>query len=185
MFNRSGHSSGALAMSAAIGLGAGLLANVARKTVVQAPTLFAGNWADALAAEHAATLELFDALEDTTTEDAGERTAFLTQLKHVLGKHALQEENAIYPALRLHGLADHSDELNKEHALVKSYLYELTEMKRSDPAWLPKAGELRRALEPHMREEEQTVFPSLRAKLSEDENKRLTSAMNKEGFKLA
>ena len=58
-------------------------------------------------------------------------------------------------------------------------------MKRSDPAWMPKARELRRALEPHMREEEQTVFPSLRAKLSEVENKRLTSAMNKEGLKLA
>jgi hemerythrin superfamily protein len=185
MLHKSNHSRGALALSAAIGLGAGIVANFARKAVVQSPTLFGGNWADALTAEHEATLELFDALDETTIEDTGTITSLLTQIKHALGKHAFQEENAIYPALRQHGLAERSDELNQEHALVKSYLYQLTETERSDPTWLPKAQELRTALEAHMREEEQVVFPSLRKQLSDDENKRLTSAMNREGFKLA
>ena len=58
-------------------------------------------------------------------------------------------------------------------------------MKRSDPAWLTTARELREKLEPHMRDEEDVVFPALREKLSDEENKRLTIAMNKEGFKLA
>ncbi|MBM3928173.1 MAG: hemerythrin domain-containing protein, partial [Sphingomonadales bacterium] len=39
--------------------------------------------------------------------------------------------------------------------------------------------------EDHMREEEQELFPKLKAKLSAERNKQLTMAMNKEGFKLA
>lgn len=170
---------------AALGLGAGLVANLARKAAVQAPTAFAGDWASALAAEHKAALKVFDALEATDTSDTGKRTALLADLKHAIGRHAFQEENVIYPALREHGLAPSEAELAKEHADVKHFLFRLTEMSRDDAQWLPTLRELRAAIEPHMAEEENEVFPQLAAKLSEEDNAALFKAMNKEGFKLA
>src|SRR3546814_12227658 len=57
---------------------------------------------------------LFDKLRDTEPGASGRRTVLLTQLKHALGKHALEEENAIYPALRLAGMDAEADALNDE-----------------------------------------------------------------------
>lgn len=169
----------------AVGVGIGLLANFARKAAVQAPTAFSGDWAQALANEHKAALKIFDALEKTTERDVGKRTMLLTQLKHAVGKHAFQEENTIYPALRDHGLAEAEGSLEKEHADVKHFFFRLTEMERSDPEWLPTLRAFRAAIEPHMIEEEKVVFPQLQSKLSEGENHALFKAMNQEGFKLA
>jgi hemerythrin superfamily protein len=183
MFTQSSKSS--LALTAALGVGAGLLANMARKAAVQAPTALAADWAEALAAEHRAALAIFDALAATDEDETGRRTTLLTQLKHAIGKHAFQEENAIYPALRDHGLAPAEAELTQEHADVKHFLFQLSAMGASDPQWMPTVRALRAAVEPHMAEEENEIFPQLRDRLSEDENRALARAMNREGYKLA
>ena len=60
-----------------------------------------------------------------------------------------------------------------------------TEMPRDDAQWLPTLRALRAAIEPHMAEEENEVFPQLAARLSDEDNAALFKAMNKEGFKLA
>jgi len=176
---------GGLAGAAAAGLVVGVAANLIRKAAVQTPSILAGNWADALAAEHAATLKLLDALQATGETNTVRRSLLLAQLKHAIGKHALQEENAIYPALREHGLADSPEKLNSEHGTIKFFLFRLSEMPKDDSAWLGVVAELRAVIEPHMREEEQVVFPQLRGKLSDERNKHLTLAMHREGLKLA
>jgi hemerythrin-like domain-containing protein len=183
MFTQSSKSS--LALTAALGVGAGLLANVARKAAVQAPTALAGDWAEALAAEHRAALAIFDLLEATDDDETSRRTTLLAQLKQAIGKHAFQEENVIYPALRDHGLAPTEAELTREHADVKHFLFQLSALERGDPQWLPTVRALRSAIEPHMTQEENEIFPQLRERLSDDENRALARAMNKEGFKLA
>ena len=68
---------------------------------------------------------------------------------------------------------------------MKQYFFDLTEMPRNDPAWLPKLKEFRGLIESHMREEEDELFPKLRDQLSDEQNKHITAAMNKEGLKLA
>ena len=173
------------AIGAAAGFAAGLFVGLARKLAVQAPTALAGDWDQALAAEHAATLKIFDALEATTEADVSKRTVLLTQLKHALGKHALQEENAVYATMRDKAMTEGADHLNHEHGYVKQFLFDLTELSRSDAQWLPKLREFRMMIEKHMREEEQDLFPKLKAQLSADENKHLTVMMNREGLKLA
>lgn len=173
------------AAAAAAGVLAGIAATVGRKAAVQGLAAMNGDWFDALKAEHKAVLALFDRLEATSSADKGKRTTLLTQIRHALGKHALEEENAVYPALRDHGDKEQADRLNHEHGYVKQYLYDLENMPRDDARWLPKASELRRDLEKHMMEEEQRLFPALRAQLGKEENAKLTHAMNKEGFKLA
>lgn len=174
-----------VAIGAATGVVAGLLANFLRKAAVQAPTVMAGRWDKALAAEHAAALKIFDLLEKTKDKDTARRAFLLMQLKHAISKHAFQEENVVYAMMRDQGLTEAADHLNHEHGYVKQYFFDLTEMAKDDPAWLPKLKEFRVLIESHMREEEQDLFPKLRDQLSETQNKHITAAMNKEGLKLA
>lgn len=178
-------STGALLGAAAAGVALGVAAMIGRKVAVQAPTVLAGDWDQALAAEHAATLKIFDAIEATTIENTTKRAILLAQLKHALAKHALQEENAVYPALRDAGEVDAADSLNKDHGYVKQYLYELTNCPRDSERFLQIVRKFRVDIEKHVAEEENELFPSLKAKLSDEANKALTKAMNKEGFKLA
>jgi len=178
-------STGALIGAAAAGVAVGLMANLGRKVAVQAPTKLAGEWDEALKAEHAATLKLFDALQATTEKNTTKRSMLLMQLKHALAKHALQEENAVYPALRDAGQKGEADHLNHDHGYVKQYLYDLENMPKESPAFLTKVAEFRSTIEQHVNEEENTIFPTLKAKLSPEKNKALTALMNKEGFKLA
>jgi iron-sulfur cluster repair protein YtfE (RIC family) len=174
-----------IAGAAAGGAALGLLALFGRKAVVQAPTVLAGNWDDALAAEHAATLKVFDSIEATDESAAMRRNMLLAQLKHALTKHAIEEENVIYPALREAGQTEAADALNRDHGYVKQYLYELENTPTASPDWITKVRQFRADIEKHMREEEAHLFPMLRAQLSEEKNKALTLAMNKEGFKVA
>lgn len=180
-----GSSLGALAGAATAGVALGVLAMLGRKAVVQAPTALAGDWDVALAAEHKATLKLFDALQATDDHATTKRSILLTQLKHALAKHALEEENVIYPALREAGEVAGADELNAEHGYVKQYLYELDNVPNDSAAFLATVAKFRADIEDHMREEEEELFPRLKAKLDAAKNKHLTVAMNKEGFKLA
>jgi hemerythrin superfamily protein len=181
----SGGATGAMIGAAAAGVAVGLMANLGRKTAVQAPTFLAGEWDEALKAEHAAVMKLFDALQATTDKNTTKRSMLLMQMKHALAKHALQEENAVYPALRDAGQTGEADHLNHDHGYVKQYLYDLENMPKESPAFLTKVAEFRRAIEEHVNEEENQIFPSLKAKLSPEKNKALTALMNKEGFKLA
>jgi hemerythrin superfamily protein len=176
---------GAMIGAAAAGLAVGLVANIARKFAVQSPTMLSGEWDQALANEHKLTLKVFDAIEATTEKNTTKRATLLMNLKHMLAKHALEEENTVYPAMRETGDVEAADHLNKDHGYVKQYLYELTDMPNDAPAWIEKVRQFRTEIEAHMREEETTLFPRLKAKLTPERNKELTVAMNKEGFKLA
>jgi ElaB/YqjD/DUF883 family membrane-anchored ribosome-binding protein/hemerythrin superfamily protein len=170
---------------AALGLLAGLAANFGRKMLVQAPSALAGDWFDALKAEHRLALGLFDKLQGTDNTQIRQRNVLLTQLKHALGKHAFTEENVIYPALRAWGDKADADKLNHDHGYVKQYLYELEELDNASPAFLETVGNFRSALESHIREEESAIFPPLHAALGKAGNAKVTAQANKEGFKLA
>ena len=176
---------GTAILAGAAGLVVGLLVNPARKLAVQGPTMLMGEWDEALAAEHKAALKVVDLMESTDTSNTARRKLHLAQLKHMIGKHAFQEENTVYATMRQRGLLEPAKHLNEEHGQIKRLLFELTEMPKDDPRWIGTVGELRGLLEPHMAEEERELFPKLRDALNEDENAQLTKAMNKEGLKLA
>jgi len=176
---------GAFIGAAAFGVAAGLAANLGRKIAVQGVTAAAGDWMEGLKAEHRMTLKIFDTLQKTTESQVKRRAMLLMQLKHALGKHAFQEENVVYPAMRQNGQTEAADGLSHDHGYVKQYLFELTETPKDSPTWLAKVQAFRADLEKHIREEEDVLFPSLHAALGEAGNKHVTLAMNKEGFKLA
>jgi iron-sulfur cluster repair protein YtfE (RIC family) len=176
---------GVLAAAAVAGAAVGFAANYGRKFLVQGMGAMAGDWFEALKAEHEATLGLFDKIEATSDDQTTARSHLLAKLKYALGKHAHQEENVIYPALREANSAHDADALNSEHGYVKTYLYELERLPNDSPEWLARVRDFRSMLQEHMRMEEDEVFPAFRNTLSEAQNAKLTAMMNKEGLKMA
>lgn len=171
-------------LGAGLGAGAAILGIFGRKLAMQATTMLAGDWDEALAAEHKATLAVFDKLLALGPKDTVRCNLLLGHLKHALSRHALEEENAIYPAMRDAGLKPDADKLNADHGYVKQYLYDLTNI--TDPeSFQSLLKEFRKEISRHIKEEETMLFPRLKARLDADANKALTIAMNKEGLKLA
>jgi hemerythrin superfamily protein len=182
---QNGSALGRLAAGAAFGLVAGLALPHARKAVMQGPSIAAGGWMDALIAEHRMVEKSFEALLTTTDKEMAKREMLLTKIAYALTKHAIEEENVVYPALAEHGHPDQARHSIEEHGRVKTFIYDLRRISSTDPAWIGKARELWTALQQHVREEEQEIFPVLHRALSDEENSRLTRMMNWEGFKVA
>ncbi len=185
LFDWNGDNAGVLIGAAMAGAAVGLAANVGRKLFIQFGASPGGDWLDSLKAEHEMTLAIFDKIEATEDDQTMMRSHLLAKLKYALTKHALEEENVVYPALRQANEAEEADELNSDHGYVKTYLYELENMPNDDPEWIARVRDFRAMIEEHMREEENDIFPRLRSRLSDEQNAKITSAMNKEGFKFA
>ena len=183
--SHTGNGLGRLAAGAALGLVAGLAIPQARKLAMQGPSLAAGDWKDALIAEHRLVEKLFDQLLATDEGEMLKREALLTKLAYALNKHAIEEENVIYPALSEAAFADQAKHLAGEHLEAKTFVYDLRRISSKDPQWLGKARELWTRLEAHMREEEDEIFPAFHGALSSEENAKLTAMMNWEGLKVA
>ena len=184
-FNWTNANTGVLVGAAVAGAALGLAANMGRKLFVQMASASSGDWMDALITEHNMALAIFDKIEETDDGQTGQRSALLAKLKYALSKHAIQEEMVIYPALRQANEAEEADHLGEDHGYVKTYLYELETMPKDDPQWIARVRDFRTMIEEHMREEENDVFPAFRNKLSDDQNAKITTMMNKEGFKFA
>jgi iron-sulfur cluster repair protein YtfE (RIC family) len=176
---------GVIAGAALAGAAIGIAANVGRKLFVQFSSGATGDWFNALKTEHQLTLALFDKIEATDDSQTLTRSHLLMKLKYALDKHAVEEENIVYPALREANFAHDADALNSEHGYVKTYLYELETLPKGSPDWLARVRDFRAMIQEHMRMEEDEVFPRFREALSPEQNARITSMMNKEGFKVA
>lgn len=179
--NNTGPLLGALAAGAAIGVGA----NWARKFLMQQTEAMAGDWDDVLAAEHKATLATFDVLLGTDESETMKRTMLVKKLSYALEKHAHMEESVVYPALRLANDAADADHLEHEHGYIKTFLYQLDNMAKDSPEFLPKVREFRNLVAEHARMEEDQVFPRFKNGISEEKTKKINSLMNKEGMKMS
>lgn len=177
--------SGALVSAAIAGAAIAVAANLGRKAVMQGMSAAAGDWDEVLAAEHDAALLIFDKLLATDDAQTFKRTMLVKKLTHALDKHAHEEEHVVYPALREANEAHDADVLEGEHGYVKTFLYDLNEMEKGLPDFLPKVREFRAMIEAHMRMEEEQVFPRFKRELSAEQNAKITGLVNKEGFKMA
>ncbi|WP_334161443.1 hemerythrin domain-containing protein [Phenylobacterium sp.] len=176
---------GRLATGAALGLMAGLAIPHARKAVMQGPSLAAGDWVAALTAEHRMVEKMFEQLLKTRDDEMLKREMLLTKIAYALTKHAIEEENVIYPALAENARTDQSHHLTEDHAEVKTFIYDLRRTSSTDPRWLIKARAFWTQLQEHMREEEDEIFPAFRDALPPEENAKLFKMLNWEGFKVA
>ena len=184
-FRWSGAQTGIIVGAAVAGAAVGMAANMGRKLFVQFASTGGASWDEALATEHRMTLLTFDRIEATDDSQTTLRAQLLAKLKYQLTKHALEEENVVYPALRQANSAHDADALEGEHGYVKTYLYELENLAKDSPEWLARVRDFRAMLEEHIRMEEDEVFPAFKQVMSEEQNAKLTARMNKEGFKMA
>lgn len=186
LFNWNSGSTGVLVGAAVAGAAVGLAANAGRKMFMQLTSGgITGDWFEAIKAEHQLTRTIFDKIEATDDRQTMMRSHLLAKLKYALTKHALEEENVLYPALRQANRTQDADHLGEEHSYVKTYLYELETLPNDSPEWLARVRDFRSMIEDHMREEENEVFPRFHETLSDEQNVRITTMMNKEGYKFA
>lgn len=177
--------SGPIFGAALAGAAIGLAANYGRKLIMQTIESAAGEWDEILAAEHDATLAIFDKMLATDATQTFKRKMLLMKLTHALDKHSHQEEMVVYPALREANIEVEADQLEKEHGKVKTFLYELGNMPADAPNWLEKVREFRSLIFRHAQMEEEQVFPGFKSELSEEQNERITSLVNRDGFWMA
>jgi len=171
--------------AALAGVAIGLAANYGRKAIMQGLEAAAGDWDEILAAEHDMALAIFDKMLATDTSQTFKRKMLLMKLTHALDKHAHQEEMVVYPALREANETVDADHLEGEHGYIKTFIYELNEMGPDAPNWLEKVREFRQLVSSHAHMEEEEVFPSFKQSLSEEQNARVTSLVNRDGFWMA
>jgi hemerythrin superfamily protein len=173
-------------IAAAIGGAAiGFAANYGRKALMQGMEAAAGDWDEILAAEHDMALAIFDKMLATDETQTFKRKMLLMKLTHALDKHAHQEEMVVYPALREANEAVSADQLEGEHGYIKTFIYELNEMGPDGSNWLEKVREFRDLVSRHAHMEEEEVFPAFKKDMTEEQNARVTSLVNRDGFWMA
>ena len=180
-----GGNAGPVFGAALAGVAIGLAANFGRKALMQGMEAVAGDWDEILAAEHDMALAIFDKMLATDETQTFKRKMLMMKLTHALDKHAHQEEMVVYPALREAGIRVEADQLETEHGEVKTYLYQLQELGPDAPNWLEKVREFRTLISRHAHMEEEQVFPKFKQDLSEDQDARITSLVNRDGFWMA
>jgi hemerythrin superfamily protein len=180
-----GDNAGPLIGAALAGVALGFAANFGRKAMMQGMAAAAGDWDEILAAEHDATLALFDKMLATDETQTFKRKMLLTKLCYSLDKHAYEEEMVIYPALRQANETVDAEHLEHEHGSVKTFLYELGQMPADAPNWLEKVREFRELISSHARMEEEQVFPRFKDELTDKQNARITDMVNRDGFWMA
>jgi hemerythrin superfamily protein len=180
-----GEGAGPVIAAAIGGAAIGFAANYGRKFLMQGMEAAAGDWDEILANEHDMALAVFDKMLATDQSQSFKRKMLFMKLGHALDKHAHQEEMVVYPALRQANNETEADQLEVEHGHVKTFLYELERMGTDAPNWLEKVREFRALVAEHAHMEEEQVFPRFKQSMSEEQNAKITSMVNRDGFWMA
>lgn len=168
------------AATAALGAGTGL-AGCQSLGMSGQGSAASGDWFELVRVEHRAADKLFQQV--LSADDPAARAQLQMKLADALKRHALEEENALYPALQMAGLRAEPQQLYAEHSQMKVLLAELDMMPKNHPQWMRRAQELRTLVQQHVQEEETRIYPSFRQKLSAEQNAMITAMYRREGAK--
>ncbi len=118
--------------------------------------------------EHRTLLSLLDRMEHLPATGWAKRKLLFLAFKRTIGKHAMAEEDIIYPLLKTQAERhEATQKLYREHASMKIHLFELEAAIHENEEWSAAVRALRTEIEPHAREEEETEFPRLRELLDQ------------------
>lgn len=103
------------------------------------------------------------------------------RVKRALAKHAMAEEDAVYPLICEETFSrQQAEHLYAEHGEMKMLLYRIENCVRRKSDWREPVTKLRDMIERHAREEEEVEFPKLRAALAESQRKELSMQIERE-----
>ena len=108
--------------------------------------------------DHRKVAELFDQIEND--DDPAMQENIFARIKQELTVHSEVEENYFYPlVLKYEETEELTIEAIEEHKEVKDLLEQLESMSSDDDEWKDTIQELRVAVEHHVDEEENELFP--------------------------
>jgi iron-sulfur cluster repair protein YtfE (RIC family) len=136
---------------------------------------------DRLIQDHRRILSVLDRMLDVPEDRRAERAKLFLSLKRTLAKHALAEEDIVYPALHddVHDV-EQTKHLYDEHADMKIHLFELERMLMNNENWNRRVESLRDLVQRHVRDEEEIEFPKLRQYLDDQRKRTLSQNIQRE-----
>jgi iron-sulfur cluster repair protein YtfE (RIC family) len=120
--------------------------------------------------DHRAVDDLFERIEKSGENASKTRRQLFDKLRQELELHTQVEERIVYPDFKKHsGVKDFIGEALEEHGEVKKMLQQLGRMEPGEKDWSARLAELKGAVQHHVREEEQKIFPAARREIGEQE----------------
>jgi hemerythrin superfamily protein len=136
---------------------------------------------ESLIRQHGLLLSLLSQMEQTGPDNGLKRTALFLRFKRTLAKHALAEEDIVYPLLKTEAeRQEATQKLYEEHSQMKVLLFELERSVKDNERWATCVRGLRDLIEPHARQEEEVEFPALRKRLDQQHTTELSRKIHQE-----
>jgi hemerythrin superfamily protein len=121
-----------------------------------------------LKADHRKAEEIFAEIESTKSSKKLDQG--FQQLYKELSLHSQAEELTFYPSIRNHeGTDELLEEAEEEHTEVKVMLEQMKSLDSSSAEFKEKISQLKDAVQHHVQEEENEVFPKVRKMMKEEE----------------
>jgi hemerythrin-like domain-containing protein len=131
--------------------------------------------------DHAEVSAKFKQLEATGEDDAEARQQLFDQIRQALDIHAHIEETIFYPVLKQAAeTREITIEALGEHQEIKDLLKQLTDTPPTGNAFDNLCGDLKRAVEHHVKEEETEMFPKAQHVLSAQQLDELGTRLEQE-----
>ncbi len=131
--------------------------------------------------DHREVLDTLQTMEVLPEDATARRMKAFLMVKRSLAKHAMAEEDIVYPLLYEEvNAVDEARQLFNEHAEMKVHLFTLERALKQGGDWRNKVSSLRRLIEQHARQEEDAEFPKLREKLSKKQTRKLPAYIRRE-----
>ena len=126
-----------------------------------------GNVIEELTEDHREVESLFEQIQDTAM-DAGRRRELADRMTIELVRHAVAEEEYLYPAVRTHveGGGRLADKELENHALVEGLLRDLEDTEPGQQEFEQTMARLVESVTEHVQDEEGRLFPLLQAACS-------------------
>jgi hemerythrin superfamily protein len=121
------------------------------------------NITEIISMDHRKTDTLF--MEIASTDDPQKLQEFFGQLYKDLSVHAEAEEQVVYPAVRSY--YGNAQELYDEQAQMKQMLAQIKALNPTSSDFKAQIKQLQTAVQDHVRQEENDMFPQIRRHLSE------------------
>jgi len=144
-------------------------------------TMFGSDPFELLEQDHRSILSLLDSMEEMSDDSLTRRSATFLAFKRSLGKHAIAEEDVVYPLLYdKAGSRDAAKRLYSEHAEMKIHMYQIESALDAKSRWKEHVRSVHDLIRRHIRDEEEAEFPRLRAILDEQRGKTLSGKIHRE-----